>query len=169
MLRHRLEAWARETSQLAAHLRWLEPIALRGLAACAETIIPPNDLGAPDISTTKVVDRARHWWRILPPESRGLMLLLYSAMELGGPFLGRRFGRLSKLPIADRLALFQSWRESEVPFFNFIADGVKSPVVMMYLSHPDALRWLGVTTCEHPVKARASLPARARLATTEPS
>ncbi|MFO0750093.1 MAG: hypothetical protein U1F43_31145 [Myxococcota bacterium] len=136
------------------------PIALSGFRACAEAIAPSNDLGAPDVDEADMVARADAWWRLLPPDSRRLLMLLYTGMELGAPLLLGSPRRLSRLPVERRLALFEGWRTSKLWPLRFVADAVKSPVVMMYLSHPRSLEWLGATTCEHPFPSRATLPQR---------
>lgn len=136
------------------------PFALAGFMACAEVIAPPNELGAPTAEDAAMLARAEAWWRIMPAQSRRLMLALYTGMELGAPLLAGKLRRFSKLPLEARLGLLEGWRTSKLWPFRFVAEAAKSPVVMMYLAHPSALTWLGATTCEHDFPPRAHLPRR---------
>jgi len=121
----------------------VRPLAIAGFKASAEVVVPPNDLGAPDVAATRLELRFDRWLDELPPESRRLMLLLYGATEVLVPLLMPALGRFSRQPLARRAALVERWRRSPIAPLRFVAEAMKSPVVMMYLSEPDALRWLG--------------------------
>lgn len=138
----------------------VRPLALSGFGACAEVIASPNALGAPGVEEADLVARAESWWQLLPPQSRWLMLGVFAGMELAGPLLLGRIGRFSRVPLERRMRLVDGWRTSSLWPLRLLADAVKSPVVMMYVSHPATLAWLGATTCEHPFPSRGSLPVR---------
>ncbi len=126
--------------------------AIAGYAACAEAFFPENDYGAPDWRQTDMVTRAEEWWRALPPSSRGVMLTAFASVELGTPVLRPGFRRFSRLPPEDRRALVTRWRASSIVPLRFLGDALKSATTMIYLSHPLAMKYIGVksTACEPP-------------------
>ena len=67
-------------------------LASRGAAAAAEALFPKNNLGAPDWESAEVVPRLEGYLGELPPRSRRLILLLFTAVELW-PLLALRFRR----------------------------------------------------------------------------
>ncbi|MCC6622795.1 MAG: hypothetical protein IT385_16155 [Deltaproteobacteria bacterium] len=136
-------------ASLAARIEALvRPLAVAGFKAAAEVVVPPNDLGAPDVAATRLERRFDRWLDELPPEARRLMLLLYGAVEALAPLAMPALGRFSRQPLASRTRLVERWRTSALMPLRFVAEAMKSPVVMMYLSEPDALRWLGAPAPE---------------------
>lgn len=124
--------------------RILFPIARTGLTASAEALFPINDLGAPDYRTTDLVTRMLEYLALLPRRQRTLLLVLFAFVELSPPLLFAGFRRFSKLPVGRREALVRRWRSSSVLVVRLLADAVKASTTMMYMSHPAALRYVGV-------------------------
>lgn len=124
----------------------LRRLALAGFQAACEALYPDNDFGAPSWQTTDMVARAALLWDALPPQSRLMLEALYAVLELGGGALAPRLGRLSAMPIARRYDLFERIRKSRVWPLRFVAEAVKSSSTMVYMSHPDAERYVGVAS-----------------------
>jgi hypothetical protein len=122
-----------------------------GITAAAQVMFPENDAGAPDWRTTDIVARTRGWLAELPPESRRLVTLLFIATELLAPVLVPSLGRFSRTPPARRLRAMRRWRDSWFVPVRFFGTALEATLKMMYLSHPAALRYVGVyKTVAHP-------------------
>jgi hypothetical protein len=124
--------------------RILLPIARTGLTASAEALFPVNDLGAPDYRTTDLVARMLEYLALLPRKQRTLLLVLFAFVELSPLLLLAGFRRFSRLPVERREALVRRGRSSSVLVVRLLADAVKASTTMMYMSHPAALRYVGV-------------------------
>jgi len=117
---------------------------LAGFEAACEALYPENDVGAPTWRDTDMVARAGVLWDELPPEARLTLEAFFAGLELGGTALAPGLGRLSALAPARRLAMFNRMRRSRIWPLRVLAETVKSTTTMVYLSHPLALRYLGV-------------------------
>lgn len=147
--------------------RALVRVAARGFAAAAEALYPENVLGAPDWRDTEMATRGARWIDALPPNPQRLIVLLFAALELGAPALAPGLRPLSRLPPARREAMIRRWRASPIAPLKFLGDAVKSATSMIYLSHPAALRHVGLhKTCAHP---GADLPVAHRPAALGPA
>jgi len=140
----------------------LRRTALAGFQAVCEALYPDNDLGAPSWRDAEMVRRADRLWTELPPESRALLMAMYSALELGGSLLAPSVGPLSKVPVAKRLAMLKRWKASPIWPLRFLAEAIKSSSTMVYMSHPLVSAYIGATkacgtTAAHgqPVKENA--------------
>ncbi|MCB9785308.1 MAG: hypothetical protein H6744_01320 [Deltaproteobacteria bacterium] len=121
------------------------------IAAAAEALFPPNDRGAPDWLSADMVRRTRRWLSELPPESRRLVTLLFVATELAAPLLMPALGRFSRTSPRRRLRAMQRWCDSRFAPLRFFGTALESTMKMMYLSHPDSMRYVGVyKTTAHP-------------------
>lgn len=120
-------------------------LASRGAAAAAEALFPKNNLGAPDWESAEVVPRLEGYLGELPPRSRRLILLLFTAVELW-PLLALRVRRFSRLRPEARLGFVRRWRASRLYPIRLIGESTKAVLTMMYLSHPEALRYIGAYT-----------------------
>lgn len=120
-------------------------LALRGATAASEALFPKNSLGAPDWQGAAVVDRLDRYYGELPPPSRRLIVLLFTAVELW-PLVALRFRTFSRLKPEARLGFVRRWRASRVYPIRLIGESTKALLTMMYLSHPDALRYIGAYT-----------------------
>lgn len=120
-------------------------LARAGSSSAAEALFPKNAEGAPDFEQTAIAPRLGRYLVDLPPETRRLILLLFCLIELIPLFLGR-FRRFSRLPVETHLRLVQSWRGSSIYPVRVVGESVKAVLSMMYLSHPDALRFMGAYT-----------------------
>jgi len=136
--------------------------ALAGVAAAAEAMFPEGVDGAPDWLSTRLVERTRAYLDELPPAPRRLLLMLYVTLEWGSPLTSGRVRRFSRLPVGEREALLRRWRVSRVRPLSIVADAVKAHLTMMYMSHADVLRHVGMyKTCVRPHDALV-VPTRPR-------
>lgn len=123
-----------------------------GLQAVAEVSFPKNDLGAPDYQESQVVERSLNYLRELPRRPRALLMLLFIFVELFAPLLllfrPRRFSRLSG---EVRTRALHRWSDSGFTLLNLLGDALKAVMTMMYLSHPDVMRYIReYRTCPQP-------------------
>ena len=72
-------------------------------------------------------------------------MLLFTAVELW-PLVALRFRTYSRLKPEARLGFVRRWRASRVYPIRLIGESTKALLTMMYLSHPDALRYIGAYT-----------------------
>ncbi len=129
----------------------LEGPALRGLAAAAEASFPPSGTGAPDWRGAAVVERARVWLGELPPTQRLLILLLFTAIELGAPVLAPGLRTFSRRPPAARAAALLRWSRTAFYPVRLLGEASKAVLGMMYFSHPAVLAHIGMySPCERP-------------------
>jgi len=117
-----------------------------GLSATAEALFPVNAEGAPDYRTTELVARMLDYWRLLPARQRRLFLALFTFIELAAPFLIPGFSRFSALPVQVREEAVRRFRRSDVMPLRLIGDALKASTTMMYMSHPAALAYVGVSS-----------------------
>jgi hypothetical protein len=117
-----------------------------GLSATAEALFPVNAEGAPDYRTTELVARMLDYWRLLPARQRRLFLALFAFVELAAPFLIPGFSRFSGLPVKAREEAVRRFRRSEVMPLRLVGDALKASTTMMYMSHPAALTFVGVSS-----------------------
>jgi hypothetical protein len=119
--------------------------AFDGLLAAAEALFPKNAIGAPDFAETRLLDRSIEYLAILPPPQRRLLILLFILVEIALPLLTLRgIGRYSKLPVERRLWLIRELRRSKLYPLRLIGDAVKGMLTMMYMSHPEVIRHIGM-------------------------
>ena len=117
-----------------------------GLSATAEALFPVNMAGAPDYRTTELVAR---------------MLALFALVELAAPFLIGGFSRFSGIPVEAREQAVRRFRQSEVAPLRLIGDALKASTTMMYMSHPAALAYVGVSSgCNQLAKEEPSIALR---------
>lgn len=114
------------------------------IAACAEGLFPTNDQGIPDWMSTQVTERTLSYLQVLPPFERHLLGLLYVGIDLVPLLLGH-FARLSSLPATRRAELVNAWRVGEITPLRQLGDALKAQLTMMYLSHPQAIAYVGET------------------------
>jgi len=124
---------------------------LEGLAAVAEAMFPPNDLGAPDWQDAEVVRRTLLYAEALPPAQGRLILALFLFVELAAPLLIPGLRRFSCVPLARRTAAIRRWRGSRFQPFRLLGDAIKASMTMMYMSHPKVSAYIGeYKTCARP-------------------
>jgi hypothetical protein len=132
-----------------------------GLSATAEALFPVNMEGAPDYRTTELVARMLEYWRLLPGRQRRLFLALFALVELAAPFLIGGFSRFSSLPVEAREQAVRRFRQSEVAPLRLIGDALKASTTMMYMSHPAALAYVGVSSgCNQLAKEEPGIAVR---------
>ena len=121
------------------------------IAAVAEALFPPNDLGLPDWRETELVPRTCSYISNLPRPARGLLVLLFVVVEWAAPVLAPGLRRFSKRSRSRRLAAIRRWRASRFYLIRQIGDSLKAVLSMMYLSHPKAIVAIGIYKhCENP-------------------
>ena len=128
---------------------WWDRTVEAGLMATAEALYPVNTLGAPDWKQVDMVPRTLAWWAELPSRQRNQFRLLFGVVELIAPLLAFQVGRFSRLSPTRRLELLRRWRKSNLLPLKLIADSLKASTSMMYLSHPSALRYIGLYKAVH--------------------
>jgi hypothetical protein len=125
--------------------------AARGIAAAAEAMFPPNELGAPDWRQAEMVPRMLRYLDELPPRQRRLLLALFVLVELGAPLLVPGLRRFSGLAPERRLQAIARWRTSRLEPLRLVGDGLKMTLTMLYLAHPAVRRHIGeIGPCEAP-------------------
>lgn len=130
---------------------WWMRFVVDGLTATAEALYPKNDLGAPDWESVQLVPRCLHWLEELPARQRNQLYLLFGAVELAAPLLTLSLRRFSRMSVARREATVRRWRASSLLPLKLIADSLKATTSMMYLSHPEALAYIGMyKACHRP-------------------
>lgn len=115
---------------------------LAALEASAEALFPENNAGAPDWKQTELVRRTIDYLTELPASQARLIRTLFVAVELLTPFFCLR--RFSKLSIEQRVALVRRWRGSGFYLLRILGDSLKAMLTMMYVSHQDVLRYIGM-------------------------
>lgn len=123
--------------------RWFEARYLDGMRALVEALYPPNDLGAPDGVGTDLARRTEAYVRRLPPSIRLQIRLLFVVVELLAPVLAPFGGRMSRRSPSTRLAVVAGWRGSRFHVLRLLGNAVHAQLQMMYLSHPDVVRFVG--------------------------
>ena len=130
---------------------WWSRLARPGLRAAAEAMFPPNDLDLPDWRGARLVERTVAYWAELPAHQRRLLVLLYTAIHVLPPLLlcaPLPFGWLSP---ERRAAVVRRWRGSRIYPVRLLGDAIKATLTMIYMTHPQVLAAMGVTTaCAHP-------------------
>jgi hypothetical protein len=122
-----------------------------GIVGASEALFPENDLGAPDWREVEMLPRTRRWLAALPAKQRLLVELLFVAVEWSAPLLGPAPGRFSKIAPARREAIVRRWRASRIYPLKLLGDALKATTSMIYLSHPAALKYIGMyKPCENP-------------------
>jgi hypothetical protein len=125
--------------------------ALDGVAAVAEAMFPPNDLGAPDWKAAEVVRRTLLYAEALPPLQGRLVLALFLFVELAAPLLVPGLRRFSRLSRERRTTALRRWRSSRWAPLRLVGDALKAALSMVYLSHPLVSAYLGeYKTCARP-------------------
>jgi hypothetical protein len=124
----------------------LERAADRAIVAVAEALFPPNSLGAPDFRETELPARLHRYMEEVPEGYRRLITLLFVFVEWCPPLVALYPRRFSRLSLASRQNLVRRWRASPVYPLRIIGDALKGLMSMMYLSHPTAMRYLGMYT-----------------------
>lgn len=124
----------------------LDRIADRALAAAMEALFPPNTVGAPDHQQARVAERLRAYLEEVPATHRRLVTLLFVFVEWAPPWVALYPRRYSKLSLASRQRLIRRWRASALYPLRMIGEAVKGLGTMIYCSHPDVLRYMGVYT-----------------------
>jgi len=129
---------------------------LDGVAAVAEAMFPPNDLGAPDWKAAEVVPRTLLYAEALPPQQGRLVLALFLLVELAAPLLVPDLRRFSRLSRERRTAALRRWRSSRWAPLRLVGDALKAALSMVYLSHPLVSAFLGeYKTCARPADGAA--------------
>src|SRR5688500_622461 len=124
--------------------------AVDGIHAAAEALFPRNELGAPDFEDTALVIRTLEYLALLPAPQRRLIELLFIFVELVLPLSGGRMRRFSRLPVPVRLDLVRRCRASKIYPLRLIGDSIKAVLTVMYMSHPQVLRHIGMfSACAH--------------------
>jgi hypothetical protein len=130
-----------------------------GLSATVEALFPVNMEGAPDYRATELVVRMLDYLRLLPARQRRLLLLLFAFVELAAPFLTPGFSRFSRLPVQAREEAVRRFRRSEVMPIRLLGDALKASTTMMYMSHPAALAYVGVSSgCNQAERQQTAAP-----------
>jgi hypothetical protein len=124
----------------------LDRIADRALVAAMEALFPPNTVGAPDHHQARVAERLRAYLEEVPASHRRLVTLLFVFVEWAPPWVALYPRRYSKLSLASRQRLIRRWRGSALYPLRMIGDAVKGLGTMIYCSHPDVLRYMGMYT-----------------------
>jgi hypothetical protein len=130
--------------------------ALDGIAAAAEAMFPPNDLGAPDWQAAEVVPRTLLYVEALPLPQGRLVLALFLFVELAAPLLVPSLRRFSRLSLERRTAALRRWRGSRWAPLRLVGDALKAALSMVYLSHPLVSAFIGeYKTCARPADGAA--------------
>ena len=124
----------------------LDRIADRALVAAMEALFPPNTVGAPDHQQARVAERLRAYLEEVPASHRRLVTLLFVFVEWAPPWVALYPRRYSKLSVASRQRLIRRWRGSALYPLRMIGDALKGLGTMIYCSHPDVLRYMGMYT-----------------------
>jgi len=103
-------------------------------------------MGAPDFEETDIPARMRLYMEEVPEQYRRLLTLLFVFIEWCPPFVAFYPRRFSKLSLKSRQTLVRRWRGSLFYPLRIIGDAVKGVMTMMYLSHPAALKSIGMFT-----------------------
>lgn len=111
-----------------------------------EALFPPNTVGAPDHQHARVAERLRAYLDEVPATHRRLVTLLFVFVEWAPPWVALYPRRYSKLSLASRQRLIRRWRASALYPLRMIGEAVKGLGTMIYCSHPDVLRYMGVYT-----------------------
>jgi hypothetical protein len=118
------------------------------MAGAAEALFPLNEFGAPDFHSTDLVARTQTYLGELPGKERRLLYLLFLFVELFAALVTLR--RFSRLPVERRVQLVRTWRASQFFPLRVIGDSVKAVLTMIYMSHADVLRHIGMyAACGH--------------------
>ena len=122
-----------------------------GVAAAAEVICPDNELGAPTWYETDIIERTLAYLESLPPQNGLMLKAMFFFAELSPTILSAQRSRLSRLDPDIRLDYLRSLRHSPFYYLRILGDAVKAVMTMMYLSHPDALAYVGhFKACQKP-------------------
>jgi hypothetical protein len=124
----------------------LDRIADRALVAAMEALFPPNTVGAPDHQQARVAERLRAYLQEVPASHRRLVTLLFVFVEWAPPWVALYPRRYSKLSLASRQRLIRRWRGSALYPLRMVGDALKGLGTMIYCSHPDVLRYMGMYT-----------------------
>lgn len=124
----------------------LDRIADRALGAAMEALFPPNTVGAPDHQQARVAERLRAYLEEVPSSHRRLVTLLFVFVEWSPPWVALYPRRYSKLSLASRQRLIRRWRGSALYPLRMVGEALKGLGTMIYCSHPDVLRYMGVYT-----------------------
>jgi hypothetical protein len=137
-----------------------------GLRASVQALFPENDLGAPDWRATNMVERALDLFAELPPHQRRLLTFLFLFVPFAPLVLFSSPLPFVWMSTARRTAQIRAWRSSSFFLRRAVGDGLKATLTMIYLSHPEPLRFMGVRGgCAHPTDAFAlDEPPAARVA-----
>jgi hypothetical protein len=94
-----------------------------------------------------MVPRMYAYLDALPIAQRRLLRALFVTVELGSLVLcASRFSRLSP---STRAAAVRRWRASRWLPIKLLGDALKATTTIIYLSHPEAMRYLGAyKTCD---------------------
>lgn len=122
----------------------------RCLPAACESLYPPNDQAAPDYRQTDLPQRMATYVDRLPPGQRRLLKLMFIGVEAASVALAP-FRRFSSRAANVRRRAVRRWRASSVLPLRLLGDALKSALQMVYLSHPDVIRFIGeYKTWSHP-------------------
>lgn len=124
-------------------LRWLDPTFLRSLRASVEALYPPSPNGAPDGEATQLAARTEAYIRAMPISVRVQLVALHVAVEWLTPLLAPLGRRWSRRTPAARLAVIRGWRASGVYPVRLLGNALHAHLQMLYLSHPDVVRFIG--------------------------
>jgi hypothetical protein len=126
-------------------------IARRGIFAAAEALFPENDYGAPDFRSTDLVRRTFEYLEELPNEQRRLILTLFVFVEVAAPFLFFTPHSFSTMSVRAREVGVRALRRSRFLPMRIVGDALKATMTMMYMSHADALAFIGAhSACSRP-------------------
>jgi hypothetical protein len=121
---------------------FIDRLVRRMIHASSEALFPKNDLGAPDFEQAEMVPRTIAYLDELPPGQRRLLRAFMVAVEIAAIFFRLRpFSRLSPDARAD---LVRAWRASPIYPLRILGDSLKGLFTMMYMSHRDVLRYIGM-------------------------
>ena len=126
-------------------------LAVAGLRSAAEALFPPNGHGIPDWRGARLVERTLSYWAELPAHQRRLMVVLYSVIHVLPLVLLSAPLPFGWLPPERRATLVRGWRRSRLYPVRLLGDAIKATLTMVYMTDPEVLRAMGVSSaCAHP-------------------
>ncbi len=114
-----------------------------GITAAAQVFYIPNNKGVPDYRQTDLISRTEAYIDSLPKRQYNLLSTLFVFAEMLLPKLYGYFGKWSLLPQEKKEIIMKKVQKSRFYLVRSIYDSLRAVMAMMYLSHSDALAFIG--------------------------